>query len=89
MTELGAIRRVIIQNLCDSLRAATQVNQWKNTNECLDWFKNIKDKEKLVFIKYDICDIYSSVTGKSLADALDYAKLCVYKTSTFRNHLPL
>lgn len=79
MTERGAIRRVIIQNICDSLRAATQVNQWekKTTNECLDWFKNIKDKEKLVFIKYDIYDFYSSLTGKGLADALEYAELFV------------
>lgn len=74
MTELGAVGRVIIQNICDSLREA---NEWENTKECHDCFKTIKDKEKLVFIKYDIFDFYTSITEKGLANTLNYATLHV------------
>lgn len=54
---LGVISRVIIiQNVCDLLRVATQVYQWQGTDECITWFNNINDKNDLILIKYDICD---------------------------------
>ena len=40
----------------------------------IDWFKNIPDKSRTRFIKFDICDFYPSITEELLDKALNYAE---------------
>ena len=45
--ELGRISKAILDKINLNLRNATKVNQWKNTNDVISWFKSIKKQAKL------------------------------------------
>ena len=49
-------------------------NQWQNSFSVIDWFNNLKDKQRLSFIEFDIIDFYPSITENLLKKALDWAK---------------
>ena len=42
-SELGKISKAIVDNVNDAIRDALSVNQWKNTQSVIHWFKNIKN----------------------------------------------
>ena len=48
-------------------------NQWKNTDNVINWFKNITDKKHCKFIQLDIKEFYPSITEETLNKALDFA----------------
>ena len=43
-------------------------------NSVIQWFKGIKDKDKLSFIQFDIDNFYPSISKKLLLDALKWAE---------------
>ena len=49
------------------------MNQWRNTKQVIEWFGNIKDKERHSFISSDIVDFYPSISEKLLDQALSWA----------------
>ena len=51
-----------------------EVNQWRNTALVFNWFKNLSDKHKRKFIKFDIAVFYPSVSETSLNKSIEYAK---------------
>ena len=48
--ELGRLSKFIIQTANKELRHKLNINQWKNTEEVIDWFKSIKDKQHCKFV---------------------------------------
>ena len=44
--EIGRIRKTILCKIDVDLRNEINVNQWKNTSSIINWFKNIKNKQK-------------------------------------------
>ena len=52
----------------------TEANQWRNTALVFNWFKNLSDKDKRKFIKFDIAVFYPSVSETSLNKSIEYAK---------------
>ena len=49
------------------------VNQWRNTQNVIDWFGNIEEKTRHSFISFDIIDFYPSISEKLLDQALSWA----------------
>ena len=49
-------------------------NQWKNTDNVINWFKNITDKKHCKFIQLDIKEFYPSITEETSNKALDFAE---------------
>ena len=49
------------------------MNQWRNTKQVIEWFGNIKDKERHSFNSFDIVDFYPSISEKLLDEALSWA----------------
>ena len=45
----------------------------ESTNNTMEWFKAIPEKEKHAFITFDVCDFYPSISEDLLLKALDYA----------------
>ena len=43
--ELDRINKAILDKININLRNATKLNQWKNTNDVISWFKSIKNKQ--------------------------------------------
>ena len=73
-TQIGRISKIIVQEICESLRLALNINQWRSTNDCIKWFEEYEKDDRCSFIKYDIKDFYPSITERTLDRALDLAK---------------
>ena len=43
--ELGRISITILDKISVNLRNSVHLNQWKNTQEVIDWFKGIDNKQ--------------------------------------------
>ena len=73
-SEIGKISKSILDDINKIVREKTKFLQWRNTDSVIDWFKNINDKEKCVFLKFDIADFYPSITKKLLTDSINFAR---------------
>ena len=51
-----------------------EVNKWRNTATVINWFKNLSDKHKRKFIKFDIAEFYPSISENLLNKSIAYAK---------------
>ena len=72
--ELGKISKTIIESINKELRDNLNFNQWKNTNDVINWFDNINDKQECSFVQFDIKDFYPSITEEILDNAVNFAK---------------
>ena len=72
--ELGRISKSILDRINTSLRNLIKVNQWKDTREVIEWFKNITNKQKNKFIVFDIKDFYPTITKDLLTKCLKFAE---------------
>ena len=75
--ELGRISKTILDKINVNLRNSLHLNQWKNTQEVIDWFKGIDNKQRYKFIMFDIKDFYSSISKELLTDALTFAETII------------
>ena len=73
--EIGKISKQILENVINVIRGKTKLNNWKNTDGVLTWFRNLKDKKKLSFIQFDICSFYPSITPELMMKALNWAEM--------------
>ena len=58
--ELERLSKFIIQAMDKELRHKFNLNQWKNTEDVIDWFKSINQKKLSKFVIFDIKDFYPS-----------------------------
>ena len=75
--ELGRISKTILDKINVNLRNSLHLNQWKNTQEVIDWFKGIDNEQIYKFIMFDIKDFYPSISKELLNDALTLAKTII------------
>ena len=47
---------------------------WRNSSSVIEWFRNLKEKEKFTFITFDVVNFYPSISEKLLKMAIDFAK---------------
>ena len=71
--EFGRISKSIIERINKTIRENLQLNQWKNTDNVLKWFKNIPNKSNCKFMVFNIKDFYPSITEKLLNAAIRFA----------------
>ena len=55
-TQIGRVSKIIVQDICDSLRLALNINHWRSTKDCIKWFEEYEKNDRCSFIKYDIKD---------------------------------
>ena len=72
--EIGRISKHILQNINKTLSEEIKVNEWKNTESVINWFKNIPNKHLYKFLMFDIKDFYTSIKEKLLSEAIRFAK---------------
>ena len=70
-SELGKIRKHVLQQVSTNIRTALNVNQWQNTSEVKKWFQNIIH----TFTIFDIQEFYPSIGEKLLKDAVLFANI--------------
>ena len=49
-------------------------NQWRNTLQVINWFKNLTHEKNRRFIKFDIADFYPLISEDPLSRAISYAR---------------
>ena len=54
------------------LRLEFNLNQWKNTDDAIDWFKSINEKQLCKFVIFDIKDFHPSIKESLLEQSLDF-----------------
>ena len=64
--EIGRISKHILQNINKTLSEEIKVNEWKNPERVINWFKSIPNKHLCTFLMSDIKDFYPSVKEKLL-----------------------
>ena len=63
--ELGRISKTILDKINVNLRNSLHLNQWKNTQEVINWFKGIENKQHYKFIMFDNKDLTRRFRGNS------------------------
>ena len=73
-SEIGIISKKIVEKINTKVRKDTKLNQWKNTDEVIEWYKAIPNKQQKTAIIFDICNFYPSITEELLDRAIEFAK---------------
>ena len=73
-SEVGLVSKHYLNSIISTVAEKSGVNQWRNTAIVIDWFKNLPNKSKCRFIKFDIADFYPSITKDLLEKSIEYAK---------------
>ena len=68
--ELGKISKQKLAKIVEKVKAVTKVNQWRNTDSVLAWFKELPNKNRLNFISFDIVSFYPSISEDLLRKAI-------------------
>ena len=72
-SDSGKISKSILDRLNTKLRSILNVNQWRNTQNVIEWFGSIEEKTRHSFISFDIVDFYPSISENLLDQALSWA----------------
>ena len=72
-SDSGKISKSILDRLNTKLRTILNVNQWRNTQNVIEWFGSIEEKTRHSFISFDIVDFYPSISENLLDQALSWA----------------
>ena len=72
--ELGRLSKFILQATNKEIRHKFNLDQWKNTEDVIDWFKSINEKQHCKFVIFDIKDFYPSIKESLLKQSLDFAE---------------
>ena len=76
-SEVGHISKAYLSNIISTLAGKIGSNQWRNTPQVINWFKNLTHKENRRFIKFDIADFYPSISEDLLSRASSYARTII------------
>ena len=69
-TDIGKISKTILDEIIIHLVSSIKVNQWKNSDTVINWFKNIPEKKSCTFIVSNIENSYPSISLELFNKAL-------------------
>ena len=72
--KLGRLNKFITQAANKERRHKFNLNWWKNTEDVIDWFKNINENQLCKFVILDIKDFHPSIKESLLKQSLDFAE---------------
>ena len=61
-SNLGKVSNQILEEAVAVVRVKTKSNQWKNSNEVIEWFKTLHNKSSLNFVKFDVVSFHPSIS---------------------------
>ena len=73
-SDLGRVSKQILENINAEIKTTQTAQQWRNSNNVIEWFNQLENKELCTFTQFDIVDFYPSITEVLLTKSLDYAK---------------
>ena len=72
--ELGRMSKLILDQTNKKISKKFELNQWKNTDIAIDWFKQIKNEDLHKFATSDVKEFYQSITEHLLKNAINFAE---------------
>jgi hypothetical protein len=73
-SDIGIISKHILEKINAKVKSETNSNQWRSTNEALEWFNKLENKSEYTFLQYDIEAFYPSISETLLKKAIAFAK---------------
>ena len=75
---LGKVSKRILDKINNTCRDATEVSQWKSTQDVLQWFTHVHSnnptKENARLLQFDICEFYPSISEDLLRESMSFAR---------------
>ena len=65
-SKIGKISKYFLEQINTEVRDLSSVNQWQETSTIINWFKNIRNKKKCIFMQFDIEEFYPSISKELL-----------------------
>ena len=72
-SELGKVSKKMLSEIVSDVKVKSQLQQWKNSDSVIDWFSHLNNKSKLVFVQFDVVNMYGSISPVLLENSLTYA----------------
>ena len=72
-TNIGRVSKMILESINLKVKEHAKANQWKSTHGVMEWFSNLRSKQSLTFVVFEIVDFYPSISLALLNKALDFA----------------
>ena len=73
-SELGEVKNFLIEKVITIIRDKSLVNQWRDTDTVINWFKNIDNKGNCIFMQFDIEEFRPSILTGLLMKATNHAQ---------------
>ena len=73
-SSIGRISKHILDGINQSLKVKTKLNLIKSSQEAIDWFNGIQNKQCYTFFKMDLEAYYPSISEALLIKAVDWAR---------------
>ena len=73
-SDIGKLSKIILDKINSDVLSSVQVNQWKNSQAVVEWFKNIRNKNNASFIVFDIEGFYPSISPKLFHKAINFVR---------------
>ena len=73
-SELGKISKFLIEKVNTIIRDKSLVNQWRDRDTAINWFKIIDNKNNCIFMQFGIEEFYPSISKGLLTKAIDHAQ---------------
>ena len=65
-SEVGRVSKNYLNDITTDVPRKMEINQWRSVAAVVNWFKNLSDKHKRKFIKFDIPEFYPSISENLL-----------------------
>ena len=73
-SSIGKISKLILDKINYRIQKETSANHWKDTSLVVEWFVNIKEKERSSFMVFHIESFYPSITERLFNNVIQFAK---------------
>ena len=67
------VSKQMLVKIIQTVKEKSHIQQWKNTDAVINWFKNLENKERLTFIQFDVVNFYASITPAIIENAITFA----------------
>ena len=72
--EIGRISKIILERANQTIRSKLKLIQWTDPQQVIAWFTDLDQKSNLEFIKFDVKELYPSITEELLNKSIKFAQ---------------
>ena len=81
-SDIGRMSKKILDKINKIVILETNVNQWKNRNSVISWFKRLQNGNRLSFVNFDVQSYCPFISENLFQEATNFAKDIVELSDT-------